>query len=226
MSAPDSQNLSMTRAARRKVLKGIYGVRVKTWDFVHGVDTCGSIPLTSFEFNSQNKTPGLEYQSHHPRIIRNALLATGIDFRKYTFVDYGCGKGRVLLVASQFPFKRIVGLEFVPQLAEIARRNVDRYRGLNRQCRDIQVITGDAAEFDLPQEPALLYFFSPFSTPVMNRVFNKIESSLEQEPRELVVLFTGVLGMRDKAFGRPPYQRVLRHPYYDVYLRQAARVAA
>jgi len=226
MSAQDSQHLSMTRIVRKKVLKGIYNIRATTWDLVHNVDTCGSIPLTSYDFDSQNKTPGLEYQSHHPRIIRNALIATEIDFRKYTFVDYGCGKGRVLLVASQFPFRRIVGLEFVPQLAEIARRNVGRYRGLRRRCQDIQVITGDAAEFELPPEPALLYFFSPFSTPVMNNVFNKIESSLEKHPRELMVLFTGMTGMRDRAFGRPPYRRVLRHPYYDVYQRQPARAAA
>ena len=211
------------RSLKKRILRTIHNTRCKTWDLVHGVDTCGFIPLTTFQFESQNKTAGLEYQSHHPRIIRDALRAAALDFERFTFVDYGCGKGRALLVASEFPFRRIIGLEFVPELAEIARRNIKTYRGLNQQCREIEVITGDATDYPLPPEPELLYFYSPFSTPVMNKVFEAIETSLERDPRELVVLFTGVLGMRDKAFGRPPYERVLRDPGYDVYRRTQRR---
>jgi SAM-dependent methyltransferase len=192
-----------------------YHLRCKFWDVTHGVDTCGEIPLTEYEFASANKTAGLRYQSHHPKIIREALESTNLDFSQYTFVDYGCGKGRALLVASEFGFRRIIGLEFVPQLADIARKNLE---GSDRT----QIITADATEYELPQENALLYFFSPFSTPVMDKVFERIERSLSESPRDIVVLFSGRPAMREKAFGRPPYERLDRKTYFDLYRRGRA----
>jgi SAM-dependent methyltransferase len=207
----------------KRFLRYVYHYRCKLWDLIHGVDTCGDIPLASFDFESPHKTPGLQYQSHHPQIIRAALEASGIEFSRYTFIDYGCGKGRALLVASGFPFRNIIGLEFVPQLADIARENVKRYRSRKQQCQDIEVVTADATEYELPNESAFLYFFSPFSTPVMNAVFNKIENSLISTPRELVVLFTGVPTMRDRSFGRPPYERVKREQYFDIYRRTSVQ---
>jgi SAM-dependent methyltransferase len=210
---------------RNRFLKAVNNSRCRAWDLIHGVDTCGEISLESFNFESKNKTPGLEYQSHHPRLIRNGLKASGIEFHKYIFIDYGCGKGRALLVASEFPFRKIIGMEFVPQLADIARANIRRFGKNGRLCSDIEVVTGDATEYQLPLDPAFLYFYSPFSTPVMETIFRNIESSLEQSPRELVVLFTGLLAKRDRAFGRPPYERVIREQYFDIYRRRGAPTA-
>ncbi len=221
----DQRPARASRSLRNRVLKAVNHWRCQAWDLVHGVDTCGDIPVASFNFDNKNKTSGLEYQSHHPRIIRDGLNASGIEFSNYIFIDYGCGKGRALLVASEFPFRKIIGLEFVPQLADIARQNIKRYRTSDRLCRDIEVVTGDAEDYLLPPEPAFLYFYSPFSTEVMETVFRNIESSLEQSPRDLVVLFTGLLGKRDRAFGRPPYERVIREQYFDIYRRRGGTAA-
>jgi SAM-dependent methyltransferase len=207
---------------RHSLLRSVNNFRCKTWDVIHGVDTCGEIPLGSFDFDSRNKTSGLEYHSHHPSIIRSGLNSSGIDFQKYIFIDYGCGKGRALLVASEFPFRRVIGLEFVPQLSEIARQNVRKYRSRQRSRRNIEVVTADATEYQLPDEAAFLYFYSPFSPAVMEAVFRNIESSLERSPRELLVLFTGLFKKRDLAFGRPPYERMIRQKYFDLYRRVPA----
>jgi SAM-dependent methyltransferase len=208
----------------KPVFRVIGRTRSKTWDLIHNVDTCGEIPLIELNFQSENKAPGLEYQSHHPRILRAFLqslaLDWAIDYEKYTFVDFGCGKGRVLLVASEFPFRRIVGVEFAVPLAEVAKRNLVSYRSKTQKCRDISVLAIDAVDYRLPEEPEVLYFYSPFPPAVMEQVFQNIERSLQQSPRELLVLFSGVLGARDRAFGsRPQYERLLRDRHVDVYRR-------
>ena len=208
----------------KPVFRVIGRTRSKTWDLIHNVDTCGEIPLVELNFQSENKAPGLEYQSHHPRILRAFLqslaLDWAIDYEKYTFVDFGCGKGRVLLVASEFPFRRIVGVEFAVPLAEVAKRNLVSYRSKTQKCRDISVLAMDAVDYQLPEEPEVLYFYSPFPPAVMEQVFQNIERSLQQSPRELLVLFSGVLGARDRAFGsRPQYERLLRDRHVDVYRR-------
>lgn len=202
------------------LLRTLNRTRCKTWDLLHRVDTCGDIALVDLDFRSENKTPDLEYQSHHPRILRAFLQELALDYEKYTFIDFGCGKGRVLLVASHFPFRRIVGVEFALPLAEIAKRNLISYRGTPQRCRNIDVVVMDAVHYELPEEPEVLYFYSPFPPSVMEQVFQNIEHSLQKCPRDLFVLFSGVPKARDRAFGgRPRYQRLRRERHVDIYRR-------
>src|SRR3712207_1940229 len=44
------------------------------------------------------------------------------------FVDLGSGKGRVVLAAARFPFKRVIGVEIAESLNEVARANVEAAR--------------------------------------------------------------------------------------------------
>ncbi len=219
----DFRSLVTSNSWLKPLLKAVSNARCRAWDLIHGVDTCGDIPLVTLDFQNKNKTAGLEYQSHHPRIIRAGLMSLKILYQDYTFVDFGCGKGRVLLVASEFPFRRIIGLEFAPQLAETARGNLKSYRATNRKCFEIEAITADAIEYELAHEPQVLYFYSPFARGVMDQIVQNIENSFQKSPRDLLVLFSGVLNMRDSAFGsRPQYERLLRGRYVDVYRHRSS----
>jgi len=212
------KSLAASQNWLKPVFKTIGNARCRAWDVIHGVDTGGEIPLLDLNFENKHKTPGLEYQSHHPAIIRAGLRSLEIRHQDFTFVDFGCGKGRVLLVASEFPFRRIIGVEFAPQLAEAARQNLKTYRAKNQKCLEIEAITGDATAYELPPEPQVLYFYSPFALSVMEKVVHNIEVSLQKSPRDLLVLFSGVLGMRDGTFGsRPQYERLQRGRYFDLY---------
>ena len=188
---------------------------------MHNTDTCGVIPLSTFSFESKNKSAGLEYSTHHPRIIRLALASLAISHQLYTFIDVGCGKGRVLLLASEFPFRRILGIEFVPALAETARQNLQRCRWHRERCHDVAVFTADATEYELPIEPAVLYFANPFFPAVMNQVIRNIEQSLRRSPCDLLILFVGLQFRRDSSFGaHPGYERLCRERYFDLYRRR------
>jgi hypothetical protein len=212
------RSLVVSNSGLTPLLKAIGNARCEAWDLIHGVDTCGDVPLASLDFQSQNKTAGLEYQSHHPKIIRAGLAALEIRPEDFTFIDFGCGKGRVLLVASEFPFRRIVGLEFAPSLAETATRNLRNYRGRGQKCSAIEVVTVDATEYALTPEPQVLYFYSPFSRSVLDRIVQNIEDSLRRSPRELLVLFSGSLKMRDSAFGsHTKFERLQRGHHMDIY---------
>ena len=219
-SARSLKSMLTSQPWLKPVLRTVNHIRCRAWDLVHGVDTCGEIPLVNLDFQSKNKSPGLEYQSHHPSITRAAIQALPIQHENYTFVDIGCGKGRVLLVASEFPFRRIVGVEFAPALADIARRNLKTYRGNPQQCSAIEVITADATEYELAPEPQVLYFFSPFQRSLLDQIVRNIEDSFQRSPRDLLVLFSGIIPMRDHAFGsRPQYERLQRGRNVDVYRR-------
>jgi hypothetical protein len=52
----------------------------------------------------------------------------------------------------------------------------------------------------------------------MDQIVPKIEESFQRQPRELLVLFSGALAMREGAFGsRVQYERLLRGRYIDIY---------
>jgi hypothetical protein len=206
------------------VLKSINNFRCKMWDVRHAVDTCGEVPLASLDFRSPNKGEGLEYMSHHPLVTKSALIALEIDHKNYTFIDYGCGKGRVILLASEFPYRRIVGLEFAPQLARTAQQNLQTYRSKTMKCHDISVICTDVAEYTLPIEPEVLYFYNPFGPAVMQRVAQEISQSLQRSPREVWLVLTGPPPSRDRTFqALPQFERLRREQYFDVYRCSGAK---
>jgi predicted RNA methylase len=181
------------------------------------VDTCGEIPLASLDFQGCNKREGLEYHSHHPRLTRTALAAVDVAHRNYTFIDFGCGKGRVILLASEFPYRKIVGLEFAPQLAAAAQQNTRTYRSRSQKCRDIEVICTDVTGYELPREPQVLYFYNPFTPDVMQRVANAVDKSLEESPRDAWAVLTGSPPARNRMFGAfRHFERLHRGRYFDI----------
>ncbi len=86
-----------------------------------------------------------------------------------TFVDLGCGKGRVLILAARRRFRRVVGVEIVPSLASTARWNVQRPDAL-RRSHDIAVVEGDAGALPLPLGPLVLFLYNPFEASIVASV--------------------------------------------------------
>jgi len=79
-----------------------------------------------------------------------------------TFVDVGAGMGRALLLASEMPFKHIVGIEVSGGLYEVARENLERARGGKRRCNDISIIRADARIWNYPPGNLVVFLFNPF----------------------------------------------------------------
>lgn len=57
------------------------------------------------------------------------------------------GKGRVLLLASEFPFQQVIGVEIDPRLHHIAQKNIAAYRHPFQKCEDVQSICSDVTRF-------------------------------------------------------------------------------
>jgi SAM-dependent methyltransferase len=110
------------------------------------------------------------------------------DCSKYTFIDLGSGKGRMLFVAAEFAFRRVVGVEFSSELHRLAQENLKSYCHRGRRCGDIKAVLADAAEFEFPGDQLVLYLFNPFGPEAMGRMLANLESSLRERPRHVVVV--------------------------------------
>ena len=78
--------------------------------------------------------------------------------------------GRAVLLASEFPFRSVVGVELNPTLARIARRNVTHWKAEGRACTSVRVVCRDAVEFKMPEGPCVVFMFNPFGAPVLRRL--------------------------------------------------------
>ncbi len=112
-----------------------------------------------------------------------------IDFHDFVFIDLGSGKGRTLLMASDYPFRRILGVELLPSLHQAAEENLRKYQSESQKCFALQSICANATEFQLPAEPTVLYLFNPFPESGLRLVVANLEQSLQTHPREVYVLY-------------------------------------
>jgi len=163
------------------------------FDREYGVETDGDLEgwtyLSDLEIPGSNWIHGHHYSPIEPARFRAILNSLELKFEDFVFVDFGSGKGRALLLASEFPFKKIVGVEFSPQLHAVAQGNLAKQRGFQRTCDAVESVCCDFLEFLLPSEPSVLFFFNPCNASVLSKVLAKISQSLLANPRELWLIY-------------------------------------
>lgn len=159
------------------------------FDQQYGVDTGGIFRPTPGSVLGGNWIFGVSYQAVDTASFGEALNRAPLPHSDYTFIDFGSGKGRALLLAAGFPFKRIVGVEYCEELAERARQNIQRFPAAAKRCGQIEVVSADAAAFPIPAGPLVLFFFNPFGESVMEKVVNNVVASFRAHQRRVFVVY-------------------------------------
>jgi SAM-dependent methyltransferase len=116
------------------------------------------------------------------------ILPRGDVSRDDVFLDYGSGKGRVILQAAQYDFKRVIGVELSPELSRAAARNVEARRSSLR-CQAVECVVADASEYELPDDVTVAYLYNPFRGDTFSAVVERIVDSLDRAPRRLRVVY-------------------------------------
>ena len=187
------------RAALHYVRTKIRSLRrpIHPFDLHHNVDTSGRIPGKNLHSGHPHDSSSTAYWGTAPSILNTILqdwqqtLATSpYSPDAYTFIDIGCGKGRALMIASDTPFKEIIGVELNPQLAEIAQKNLDTWQAIPHACNNITVISADALEAPVPVSPVLFFLYHPFKLPVARLFLDRLSalSTGRDAPIDLVYI--------------------------------------
>jgi SAM-dependent methyltransferase len=139
------------------------------------------------------------YQPIEPELFREIMNSLAIEFSQFTFVDIGSGKGRAVLMASEYPFRRVLGVELLSELNSIARENIRKFSGRHSQCGPIEAVCGDATEFVFPYGPLVILLNNPLSQAGLRKLISNLESSLREEPRRVLFIYAnpvleGVIG--------------------------------
>jgi hypothetical protein len=146
------------------------------------------VPLAALTIRGPNRAYGHDYRPTPCALFEWTLAAIDYDKSRLTFVDYGAGKGRVLLLASSHPFAAVGGIEFAEELHDNAVMNIQQYPRSRMKCRNVECVLEDAAEVGPPDGEAVHYFFNPFGREVFAEVLHNIVVSYRKRPRRLYLI--------------------------------------
>lgn len=159
------------------------------FDLRYGVETSTRVHPTDLKIDSPNWISAGGYWPTSTEITQEALSALPIRCEDFVFVDFGSGKGRVLLQASDLPFRKIIGVEFSSELNNIAVSNIGRYKSDNQKCLEIESVCMDFTQFEIPREPLVAFLYNPSSEAITTALAKNIAQSLIENPRDLWVIY-------------------------------------
>jgi SAM-dependent methyltransferase len=159
------------------------------FDVRYGVETTTRVHLTDLKIDSPNWVYAGGYWPTPPDVFTEALSGLEISFKDFSFIDLGSGKGRVLLMASDYPFREIIGVEFSPELHAIAEQNVRNYSNPRQACRDIRSLCMDFTLFEFPDGPLFVFLYNPSSEAITLKLAENLAHSLQSNPRPAWVLY-------------------------------------
>jgi SAM-dependent methyltransferase len=158
------------------------------FDIKYHTDTLRWQDLRSLDVVGGNKDHGVFYQPTQARTLRYVFNKLKLP-KEGAFLDLGCGKGRTLIIAAEYGFTYIIGVEFSNLLCQVAKTNLARYTQAHPGSVECLVLHADAAEYAIPKSVNTIFLFNPFDEVIMARVIGNIEESLRSHPRRLYVIY-------------------------------------
>jgi len=162
-------------------------------------------------------------QQFFREIIRN----TPADPRDFTFVDVGTGKGKAVMLATDYPFRRVIGVELSHELTEVARSNLRRYLAARGHTSTVQLLCRDFMKYEAPDEPVMFFFTNPFPSSIADLAIRHVEASIERNPRPVFVLYRKPgRAVRDRLASAPSLRPVRLTPFWCIYASRSPGAAS
>lgn len=151
--------------------------KLHPFDVSHGTDTSGYVSVEGITGDTLLRRQINPYAASQPSIVR-AALKTLPSPQDYSFIDLGCGKGRVTVIASELPFKQIIGVELSPELANVARSNSAKVHARFPGRTPITIVTGNAVQYTLPPGKVVMFLCHSFGRELVAELIRQIDHEL------------------------------------------------
>ena len=157
------------------------------FDQALGTDTAAIREAGSLDVASANFRYAEGYQPSDSELVKQTIEGLAIDPSGFSFIDFGSGKGRVVLLAACYPFKAVIGIEFSRELHEIALSNISRVPQRMKTASEISLLCCDAMEFEVPMSDLVCYFYNPFGPAVLAPIAQRLARHRAKGYRVIVI---------------------------------------
>jgi len=196
------------QAMQRAVgLRGAKKPALHPFDEVHGTETSGLVSGGGLFSGHEHDRFSVAYYGMSPSRMRQAVAQWRetpgtADVREYTFVDIGSGKGRAMMLASELPFREVVGVELNASLYQVAEKNLEMWREAGRALSPMRLVQGDALSLRLPEGRLLIFMYNPFLAPMMRRLLERVAAAAGGRRGEIDLLY--VVPQEEAVFAEYP----------------------
>lgn len=159
------------------------------FDFYLRLDTSKPVSLVSLDLTFKEKQNARRYQTSRTLIFLKTFKKLNIDFSKFIFIDLGSGKGKPLLLATRFGFKKCIGVEASKNLVDISNKNLAKYIDKNPQHTEkIEVVKKNARHYLFPEGDKVIYLFNPFDKVILSDLLENLINSKRNNPKDRVLI--------------------------------------
>lgn len=181
---------------KAKYLKGCYHNwilklkgRMNWFDISDNLNTsdCVDKELLYDSIDSPNKEHMVRYvptDLKQLKIILDQLISIDKTLLDNTLVDFGCGKGRVMIMAERMGFKKVIGIEFSKMLYDICCSNLKK-----ANSSSVEAVHSDATEYQLSGDMRTFYFCNPFEYCLLEKVLDNIKNVLRQTSQDGYIVY-------------------------------------
>jgi SAM-dependent methyltransferase len=187
------------------------GTRKDSFDAEHGTNTSGVQWWTNPR--SENFVRGVRYEPCSPELCRMAIERSGVVPKQFCFLDIGCGKGRPLIIASEYGFKELIGVDYSAKLCRVAEQNL-KACGVER----FRIINSDATRFHYRTMNTMAFLYHPFKDDVLGTVLEKLRTATSGH--ELVIAYVGSGG--DLMLGQEWLEQIHGIPSLRIFRKHQA----
>ena len=156
-------------------------------------DFYGLIETHEMDGPEEVKLHATKYEASNPDFFKKMFNNLDWPYQNSTYIDFGCGKGISLVFAFELGFKKVIGVEFAPILANMALENMKKYSARKSGKVNFEIVNCDASQYEIPAEADCFYFFNPFDAIILDQVMQNINKSLEIKPRKILIVYINAL---------------------------------
>tara|TARA_R110002049_G_scaffold309051_3_gene516231 strand:+ start:15760 stop:16443 length:684 start_codon:yes stop_codon:yes gene_type:complete len=158
------------------------------YDVKYGIDTYSWVSKQDLTAEDAIAAHASCYQATKVLALRKLFKKLNIASGKI-LIDIGSGKGRILLVASEFGFKKVRGVELSSNLCSIAQKNITTYQnGVNTNTL-FEVINIDATQYNFEDDEYVLFMFNPFDEFILKKVLTNLSLSIKRKKRPVLIVY-------------------------------------
>ncbi|WP_422859908.1 class I SAM-dependent methyltransferase [Flagellimonas sp. S174] len=158
------------------------------YDFKYNVDTDAHVLLENLDLSNEHKKHFYWYEGTKVRPLKKLFKHLDIP-KDRRFIDIGSGKGRVLLVAAEYGFKKIIGIELSRSLYQISKKNIDTFKQKRNIDSQIEVLNINALDYVFKDDEDIIFLYNPFDEQTLKQLVFNIKSSKNRNNREIKIIY-------------------------------------
>jgi len=154
----------------------------------YNLDTIELDRLKTITVTGNNLDHASIYQASNYFILEKGFNYLQSINENKNITDFGCGKGRAMIVAAHFGFNNITGIDFAKALCLSGEKNIQETQQLYPLVK-FNIICDDVVNYKIKIDQTVFFFFNPFDEVIMLKVVKNILSSFKEKERKIYIMY-------------------------------------